>query len=89
MFNVPATFDSNARNLFFPENPQIRESVRQKLTAMAAKYPGTDAIQVPAQGQFSRALALDMGTRMCANNDLVSLSPGDRYHSTLSGLVFF
>ncbi len=29
--------------------------------------------QFPAQGQFSRALALDMGTRMCANNDLVSV----------------
>jgi len=38
---------------------------------MTAEYPGADAIQVPAQGQFSRALALDMGTRMCANNDLV------------------
>ena len=54
-----------------PENPNIRERVRQKLTAMAARYPGADAIQFPAQGQFSRALALDMGTRMCANNDLV------------------
>jgi hypothetical protein len=55
----------------FSENKSIRESVRLKLSALSARYPGTDALVVPAQGQFSRALALDMGTRMCANNDLV------------------
>ena len=56
---------------FLPGTPEIRENVRLKLSSMAAEFPGADAIQVPAQGQFCRALALDMGTRMCANNDLV------------------
>ena len=60
------------KNQLSLENKTIRESVRLKLSDLSSRNPGTDAILVPAQGTFSRGKALDMGTKMCANNELVS-----------------